>query len=73
MAEVEHPEKPTKLLWLVPIFMGFLGGILMYIAVKDENKEMANNAMLVSVLSMLGWILAYVLIIIFMGKSLNPF
>ena len=38
-------EKPTKLLYLVPITMGILGGVLMYIAVKDQNQEMANDGM----------------------------
>ena len=38
-----NPTKITKLIYLVPIFMGLLGGILMYIAVKDQNQEMAND------------------------------
>jgi len=38
-------EKPTRLLYLVPITMGILGGVLMYIAVKDQNQEMANDGM----------------------------
>lgn len=46
----ESPKvKPTPLLWLIPIFMGLLGGILMYIAVKDEDQEKANNAILIGV------------------------
>lgn len=48
-------HKPTKLLYLAPIFMGLLGGILMYIAVKDQNQEMANDGMFWSVLSQIGW------------------
>lgn len=43
--------KPTKLIWLVPITMGLLGGILMYIAVKDEDPQKANDGILASVLS----------------------
>ena len=38
----ENKQKPSKLIWSIPIFMGLLGGILMYIAVKDQNQEMAN-------------------------------
>jgi len=41
---------PTALLYLAPIFMGILGGILMYIAVKDTNMKMANNGMIVGVI-----------------------
>ncbi len=49
VTEKEKP-RPTSLLYLVPIFMGLLGGILMYIAVKDQNQEMANDGMFVGVL-----------------------
>ncbi len=44
-------EKPTRLLYLVPLFMGLLGGVLMYIAVKDQNQEMANDGMFWGVIS----------------------
>jgi hypothetical protein len=54
--------KPTPLLWLVPIFMGLLGGILMYIAVKDEDQKKANTAILVGFLSTIALIFLYVLI-----------
>jgi len=47
--------KPTKLLYLVPTFMGLLGGILMYIAVKDQNQEMANDGMFWGVITQIGW------------------
>ena len=51
--------KPTPLLWLIPVFMGLLGGILMYIAVKDEDQRKANNAILVGLLSTIGLIFLY--------------
>ncbi len=54
--------KPTPLLWLVPIFMGLLGGILMYIAVKDEDQKNANAAILVGFLSTIALIFLYVII-----------
>ena len=41
---------PTSLLYLAPIFMGILGGVLMYIAVKDTNMKMANNGIIVGVI-----------------------
>ena len=50
-----NPAKITKLIYLVPIFMGLLGGILMYIAVKDQNQEMANDGILYSIMSTIGW------------------
>ncbi len=69
MSEKEIQAKPTKLLWLAPIFMSFLGGILMYIAVKDENKEMANDAMFISLVSTIGWAIVYVLVMILVRRS----
>lgn len=55
--------KSTPLLWLVPVFMGLLGGILMYIAVKDEDQEKANNAILVGLLSSIAMIFVYVIFV----------
>lgn len=55
--------KPTKLIWLVPITMGLLGGILMYIAVKDEDPQKANDGILAGVLSTIAMIFLYVLFI----------
>lgn len=46
MKEHHGEVGPTRLLYLSPIFMGILGGILMYIAVKDDNREMANTGMI---------------------------
>jgi len=34
---------PTKLWYLVPLFFGIFGGIIGYVAVKDEDIEMAKN------------------------------
>jgi len=61
---VTEKEKPTSLLYLVPIFMGLLGGILMYIAVKDQNQEMANDGMFVGVFVTFIGITFYVVILI---------
>ena len=51
--------KPTFLLWLVPIFMGLLGGILMYIAVKDQDQLKANRAILVGIIPTVVIIIIY--------------
>jgi len=58
-------EKPTRLLYLVPIFMGLLGGVLMYIAVKDQNQGMANDGMFWGVISTIIAIIIYAGIIYF--------
>lgn len=61
---VTEKEKPTILLYLVPIFMGLLGGILMYIAVKDQNQEMANAGMVVGVFITIIGITFYAIILV---------
>jgi hypothetical protein len=66
---MNNKVKPTPLLWLVPIFMGLLGGILMYIAVKDQDQEKANNAILVGLLSSIVMIFVYVIFV--MGVMMN--
>ena len=63
--------KPTPLLWLVPIFMGLLGGILMYIAVKDQDQEKANSAILVGIVSTIVMIIVYGVII--MGAMMSSY
>jgi len=50
---------PTALLYLVPIFFGILGGVLMYIAVKDTNMKMANNGVIVGVILTIIGIIGY--------------
>lgn len=68
--EESSKVKSTPLLWLVPVFMGLLGGILMYIAVKDEDQEKANNAVLVGLLSSIAMIFVYVIFVMgFMMSS----
>lgn len=66
-------EKPTRLLYLVPIFMSLLGGVLMYIAVKDKNQEMANDGMFVGVLSFMAQVAVFILIWYVQIKILSDF
>ena len=55
----DYRQKPTRLLYLVPIFMGLLGGVLMYIAVKDQDQEMANDGMFWGVISSIAIVVIY--------------
>lgn len=61
--EIEDTEdgatKPTSLRYLVPFFFGILGGIVGYVAVKDEDKDMAQS------LIIFGALMTLVLVLIF--------
>ena len=74
LEEVEHSKnginRPTRWWYLVPIFLGILGGLIMYLIVKDDDKKMAKNGLILSiVLTVIGLIIYIPLMILsaFMG------
>lgn len=36
-------SKPSKAWYLIPIFLGLIGRVIGYFALKDENRKMAND------------------------------
>lgn len=42
-------KKPTAWWYLVPILLALIGGLVGYIAVKDENKEMADTLLAIGI------------------------
>ena len=64
--------KPTKFLVLIPIFLGLLGGILAYIALKDYSQEKANDAIYYSIISTIVMIGLYVIFgMIYMQNAMS--
>jgi hypothetical protein len=43
-------EKPSKWWYLVPIFFGIIGGLVMYLALKDEDKKMAKKGLILGII-----------------------
>jgi uncharacterized membrane protein YvbJ len=41
--------KPTSLWYLLPVCFSVLGGIIGYVAVKDENKKMADDLLIIGI------------------------
>ncbi len=55
---------PDRVWYLVPFFFGILGGIVAYVAVKDDAPEMADNLLAFGifwtvVLFILGWVFLF--------------
>jgi len=54
---------PSDLWYLVPLFFGILGGIVAYIGVKDDDKEMATNLLIFGfVWSLIIFVIYYVIL-----------
>lgn len=49
MSDPNPNEKPTGAWYLMPILMTWLGGIIMYFAVKDKDQKMANNGLILGI------------------------
>jgi hypothetical protein len=47
--------KPTRLWYVIAFIFSIFGGIIGYFAVKDEDKNMANNLIITGFLSILFW------------------
>jgi len=48
-SHTSYVKKPTSLWYLVPLLLGLIGGVLGYIAVKDEDKEMAETLLVIGI------------------------
>jgi amino acid transporter len=42
-------DKPSKAWFLLPIFLAFIGGLIMFFILKDEDRKMAKNGFLLGV------------------------
>lgn len=51
--------KPSVAWYIVPLLFGIIGGLLGYIGVKDQDKEMAGNVIVVGIGMTIFYIIAY--------------
>jgi hypothetical protein len=63
-SEVAIRVKPSDAWYLMPILLGFLGGIVAYVYVRDDDLEMAKNLFFVGIIPtfiyiILGWMLFF--------------
>ena len=47
---MEQTSKPSRAWYLLPIFLGWVGGLIMFFVIKDENRKMAKNGLILGVL-----------------------
>ena len=57
--------RPSSAWYLVPIFFSILGGIIGYVAVKDEDKGMANDLLGVGIVMF--FLVLFVFLLVFHG------
>lgn len=49
-SDSEPTKKPSRAWYLVPIFFGIIGGLVMYLVLKDENKKMAKKGLILGIM-----------------------
>jgi len=59
-----HPEKSRSNLWfLLPIFLGLIGGIIAYFILRNDDPKKAKNCLYLGiVLAVIGIVLNFILI-----------
>lgn len=63
-------KNPSKAWYLLPIFFGILGGLVMYFIVRDDNKQMAKNGLILSVILTIVGILFVVILNVIMLSTI---
>ena len=54
--------KPTRAWYLVPFFFNILGGIIGYVVVRNEDRQMANRLLIIGlVMFVLSLVVAFLL------------
>lgn len=69
-------KHPSKAWYLLPIFLGIIGGLIMFFVLKDEDRKMAKKGLILSlVLTAVGialGIAVQVAVLSAIGSNFNP-
>jgi hypothetical protein len=57
------PQKISKLWWLVPLFLGILGGIIAWLVNKERNPKAAKKLLIFGIVWAIFWIIIYILLL----------
>jgi len=66
--DVINDRKPTNQLYLLPIFLGLFGGVLIYLIAKKDNQKMAKNGFVLGIVIEL----IFLIIIVFLTSPPDP-
>lgn len=61
---MSETKSNSNLWYLAPIFLGIIGGLIMYMVLKEENPKMAKKGLIVSLVMVGIGILAYIMIFV---------
>jgi ABC-type methionine transport system permease subunit len=61
---MSETKSNNKAWYLAPIFLGIIGGLIMYLILKDENPKMAKKGLILSIVISVVSILAYIILMI---------
>ena len=54
-------KRPSKAWYLLPIFFGIIGGLVMYLVIKNEDRKMAKKGIILGIiLTVVGFVLGAV-------------
>lgn len=54
-------HKPSGAWYLIPLFLGFVGGLIGYLVVKDDDSEMAESLLLFGIMITIGSVILTIL------------
>jgi uncharacterized membrane protein (GlpM family) len=64
---MSQSQSSSRLLYLLPIFLGFIGGIIHYVIAKNDDPEQARRGLIVGVLITILPLLAFLLPLMYLG------
>ena len=65
-------KKPSKAWYLVPIFFGIIGGLVMYLVLKDQDGKMAKKGLIVGIILTVGGFVVGIIAGILMAVLSHP-
>lgn len=70
----EPTKRPSKAWYLIPIFFGIIGGLVMFLVLKDENRRMAKKGLILGIIMAVAGIIIYAAVFaVVLSQFHNPY